>query len=120
MPVRILAWLIHIESMMGVLDQGHTHAATCKVCNHLFDQRGFSAAGPSSEAEYSWLFLIHTVPRLSIFKRRLALFNERAHAFLLVFKCKRCMKFTALKQQALGKRSFECGVNCLFDFHDGR
>jgi hypothetical protein len=47
----VLAWLIELQRVMGVLDGGDGEAGGGEVGKDGAEQRGFSAAGPSGEAE---------------------------------------------------------------------
>jgi hypothetical protein len=50
--VGILAGLVHVERMVGVLDQRHLQPARDKQRDQVFDQRGLATAGVGGESEY--------------------------------------------------------------------
>lgn len=111
MAKRILARMIDIEAVMRMFNERHTHAARREMRNDLLNERGLARARPAREAEY---FFTHD---LLVFEIRFSLFNERAHAFFLIFKRKGAVKFATLELQPLRERGFERGVDCFLHLH---
>src|SRR6266496_102028 len=53
--------------------------------------------------------------RSAMLERGLALFDERAHAFLLILEPERRMELAPLEQQTFGERGFVCAVDRFLD-----
>ena len=51
MLVRILAWPVDVEAVMGVLDRGHAQATPAKFGNEPDDERGLARSAPAGEAD---------------------------------------------------------------------
>src|SRR3954470_10241640 len=51
MAIRILAWLVDVEGVVGVLDERHAQASADEARDQLLDERGLAATRPTGKAE---------------------------------------------------------------------